>query len=145
MSGVRELLQAVAQRARMPAWVARGRTEGALAFGDGVAARYAGIEQAGWWRVRLDHLTAADADVARVRNYGTLVYTQVAAMLDGILSDPDLVRRYALIASRIPLAELRRSLPRRVLPFLTEEAAGIRVCSHTTGLNRADAVIEARP
>jgi hypothetical protein len=119
MSGVRELLQTVARRARMPAWVTQGRTASALAFGDEVAALFARTERTGGRRT-------ADSDVATVRNYGTLVYTQVAAMLDGILSAPDLLRRHAMIASRTPLGELRRSLPRGVRRFLTNEAAAVR-------------------
>jgi hypothetical protein len=117
MSGVRELLRAVAQgNGFRPDWVAHRHAESALVFGDEVAAR---AEMRPEDRLRRRY-------VARVRNYATLVYTQVAAMLHGLLSDGGLMKHNTLIASRTPLADLRRSLPSPVREFLREEAAWIR-------------------
>ncbi|MGI5229452.1 hypothetical protein [Actinoallomurus sp. CA-142502] len=127
MTGVRELLRAVAQGNRLyTGWVALRHAENALVFGDQVAARYAGMDPVRESRERLDRLATLDVDVARVRSYATLVYTQVASMLHWCLSRSGLAKQHTLIASRTPLAELRGSLPRRVRRFLENDAAVIR-------------------
>lgn len=73
----------------------------ALVFGDEVAGRYAGMDPAGGSRERLDRLAATDADVARVRGYATMVYTQVASGLHGLLT-PGYTKHHTLIAARTP-------------------------------------------
>ena len=126
MSGIREFLRAVAQgNAYDEDWSAIRHGQSALAFGDTVAARFAHVDDGRGLSDRLDRLAANDADLALVRNYATLVYTQVASQLGWIVEEDTLAKNNTLIASRVALAAMRESLPRRVRRFMENDAAWI--------------------
>ena len=86
----------------------------ALRFGDEVSARFA---EAGATSGR------ANPDVAVVRGFMTLVYTQVAANLERQLSGIIVQRRNRAVAvSRVPLADILNRLPEPVRDFLSRDA-----------------------
>lgn len=94
---------------------------GAQGFADEVAAMFGGLPPSA--RARIGDFSRAYYDFAAVRGFMSLVYTQLAAKIDEVLS------RHAelpLVISHVPLADIGAALPDAVTDFLKRHASVIR-------------------
>ncbi|MEV0408531.1 hypothetical protein [Actinoallomurus sp. NPDC050550] len=128
MTGVRKFLRTIAEANENthPYWSAMRHARSALAFGDKVAARFADVEDMRAEASRfVDRLATRHPDIATIRNYATLVYTQVAAKLDHLTGGRNIPKNNTLVVSRVALSVMRKSLPGKVRQFLEDNAEWI--------------------
>jgi hypothetical protein len=109
-----DFIEAMADKS--PVATAVHHASSALQFGDEVSTKFAETGATG-------RPAPEDPDTAVVRGFMALAYTQVAALLEGILAtEKELPRNHAVVVSRVPLANIRKRLPGPVGDFLVSNA-----------------------